>query len=329
MLRLIADIGGTNARFALLDGTVPLQERVLSCAEYPDLAAVAQAYLAGLDGRPRPGEAALALAGPITGDSIVLTNLGWRFSAADLRRQLGLERLLLMNDFTALALALPAIPAAELRRVGGGEAVAGAPIAVLGPGTGLGVSGLVPARGVWIPLQGEGGHVTLPAETARETAVIEALRARFVHVSAERVVSGPGLHNMYEALCHADGHDAPTLSPADITRLALARSDATCVEALDLFCGWLGVIAGNLALTLGATGGVCIGGGIVPRLGAAFDASPFRARFEAKGRYRDYLAAIPTSVILTELPAFIGLARAFDAPGPWLELGAREGSDPD
>jgi glucokinase len=293
---------------------------VLSCAAFHDLAAVIRAYLSGAAAGTQPRQAALAIAGPVTSDTVPLTNLGWRFSAAALRRELGLERLIVMNDFTALAMALPVLPPSELRQVGGGLAQPGAPIALLGPGTGLGVSGLVPAGDDWIPLQGEGGHATLAAETPREFAVIEALQARYVHVSAERVLSGPGLVNLYEALCRVDGRDPASLAPADVTRLGLAGGDPACVEVLQLFCGWLGVVAGNLALTLGATGGVRIGGGIVPQLGTAFDASPFRTRFEAKGRYREFLGQIPTAVILSRLPAFAGLSRAFESPGPRLEV---------
>ena len=320
MTRLIADIGGTNARFALVDDGATHDERVLSCASYAELGAVVEAYLAGAGAAARPVEAAFAVAGPITGDSILLTNLGWRFSAAELRSAVGLQRLLVMNDFTALAVALPALTAADVRSVGGGAAVPGAPIALLGPGTGLGVSGLVPVPGGYVPLQGEGGHATLAAETARESAVLDVLRARYTHVSAERVLSGPGLVNLYEALCLAEGRDPATLGPADITRLGLAGAEPLCAEVLQLFCGWLGAVAGNLALTLGATGGVFIGGGIVPQLGEAFGRSPFRARFEAKGRYRDFLAGIPTTVITARLPAFTGLVRAFDTTGPWLEV---------
>jgi len=192
--------------------------------------------------------------------------------------------------------------------------VADSPIGLVGPGTGLGVSGLLPGGmpGAWVPLQGEGGHVTLAAADAREEAVLRVLRERFGHASAERAVSGMGLEALYAALTTLDAPGSGTALPAaEITARALAGSDARCVEAVALFCSFLGSVAGNLALTLGARGGVYIGGGIVPRLGALFERSAFRERFEAKGRFRDYLAAIPVFVIHASVsPALLGAARA-------------------
>jgi glucokinase len=316
--RLVADVGGTNARFALLDGEQVRDELVLSCANYSTLVAAIEHYLTTVDatsGTRRPREAAIAIAGPVTGDMIRMTNHVWQFSAATTRRQLRLERLLFLNDFTALALALRHLPASELQAVGGGRAVASAPVALIGPGTGLGVSGLIPAGDVWVALQGEGGHATLSVMTERETAMLAALRQRFSHVSAERVISGPGLVNLYDALCTVDGSAAEVLTPPEITRRAREASCRVCQEVVNMFCALLGTVAGNLALTLGALGGVYIGGGIIPSLGPVFLSSPFRDRFEDKGRYADYLAAIPTTVIHTPLPAFIGLTQAFVGGG--------------
>ena len=186
---------------------------------------------------------------------------------------------------------------------------------MLGAGTGLGVAGLVrDAAGRPVTIEGEGGHVTLAAADEREQAVIAQLRRSFGHASAERAVSGPGLQNLYRAVCAIDGiacHAA--LSPADVVDRALTGSDAACSEALRLFAGFLGSVAGNLALTLGARGGVVIGGGVVPKLGAAFDALPFRARFEGKGRFRAYLEGIPTAVITSTDVALQGAANALDA----------------
>jgi glucokinase len=203
--------------------------------------------------------------------------------------------------------------------VGGGLPIPNAPIALIGAGTGLGVSGLIPGDGKWFPLQGEGGHVTIAAMDEREAAVLSLLRTRLGHVSAERVLSGPGLLNLYEALCTLDNFAPAMTTPAQITQHGLGNTDKQSRAALEMFCALLGTTASNLALTLGAMGGVYIGGGIVPRLKGFFAQSAFRARFEDKGRYAKYLAPIPAYVILSELPAFVGLAHAFSDPAPSVE----------
>jgi len=322
-LRLIADIGGTNARFALVEGQEYLNEQVLACADYPDLVSAVEHYLEQSGAHAaghRPTEAAMDIAGPITGDVIRLTNHPWQFSAARVREQLGLRRLIFLNDFTALALAVRHLPADELVSIGRGRAVPGAPIALLGPGTGLGVSGLIPSGSHWIPLQGEGGHVTLSVMNERELAVLAQLRQRFSHVSAERVLSGPGLVNLYDALCAVEGMVPDKLTPEEITRRADESSCRICMETVSMFCALLGTLGGNLVLTLGAVGGLYIGGGVVPHLGRLFATSHFRDRFEDKGRYGEYLAAVPVYVIHSPLPAFIGLIHSFSEPGPRLEV---------
>ena len=320
--RLIADIGGTNARFALVvDGRIE-QMRVLPAKEHADFCSAANAFLSTCASGCRAAEVAMAIAAPIKGDAITMTNVGWSFSLAETRKRLGVERVIALNDFTALAMALRHLPRGDLRQLGGEEPVNGAPLALIGPGTGLGVSGLIPSGGRWAPLQGEGGHATLAAASDRESQVIALLRRRFTHVSAERVISGPGLALLYESLCSLDGIPATPRGPEQIAQLATRGADAHLAEALQLFCGWLGSVAGNLALTLGALGGVYIGGGIVPGLGDYFKQSGFRDRFEDKGRYRAYLAPIPVYVIHTALPAFIGLQHAFDDPGPAIVVGA-------
>jgi glucokinase len=231
-----------------------------------------------------------------------------------LRQALGLQRLVFVNDFSALALALPTLRPDELRAVGGGTALPGAPLALLGPGTGLGVSGLLRGpNGSDAVLSGEGGHVTLAAADEAEAAVIAWLRQRFDHVSAERALSGQGLENLYQAWSALHGQPAEPLSAAQISERGLQRADPACDAALELFLSLLGNVAGNLALTLGALGGVYIGGGIVPRLGACIDASRFRQRFEHKGRFSGYLARIPVWVIQPGgEPALRGAARALD-----------------
>lgn len=315
--RLLGDVGGTNARFAWqAEAGAPITDlAVYACAQFASLEAVMVRYLAE-HGLAAPRAAAIGMANPVVGDQVQMTNHAWHFSTDALRRALGLERLLVLNDFAALALALPVLQPGEWRAVGGGAAVAGAPLALLGPGTGLGVSGLLfDALGREHVLSGEGGHVTLAAGDDEEAAVIDWLRRQFGHASAERALSGPGLQNLHRARAAVMGQQAAPLSALQITERALNAADAACDATLELFLGLLGNVAGNLALTLGASGGVYIGGGIVPRLGERIDRSRFRARFEAKGRFADYLARIPTWVIqTTHAPALRGAARALDAP---------------
>lgn len=313
--RLVADIGGTNARFAMVEGDgAPQAALVLPTREFPGIAQAIECYLQRARVH-RPAEAAIAIATPVTGDEVRMTNHPWAFSARALKSALGLRRLVVLNDFTALALAVPHLPPAQRRQVGGGEAVEDAPVAVLGAGTGLGVSGLLRAGNACLPVAGEGGHATLAGHDEFESAIIAVLRGRFGHVSAERVLSGDGLVRLHEAIAAVQGRPAEPLTPAETTRRGLAGSDPLCRATLDTFCALLGGFAGNLALTLGARGGVYLGGGIVPQLGAYFERSPFRARFEAKGRFAAYLAPIPCYVILAEHPALAGAARALDAGG--------------
>ncbi|MGL6110075.1 MAG: glucokinase [Rubrivivax sp.] len=314
--RLLGDVGGTNARFAWqgAPGNEPDRIAAYPCAQFESLEAAVRHYLAQ-HGLRVPRQAAIGIANPVQGDQVRMTNNDWHFSIEALRRALGLERLLLLNDFAALALALPTLQPMELHAVGGGLAAPGGPLALLGPGTGLGVSGLLrDAGGHEVVLSGEGGHVTLSAVDDEEAAVLAWLRREFGHVSAERALSGPGLENLHRAWCalHAQAHTP--MRAAQISQQALAGADATCDAVLELFLGLLGTVAGDLALTLGATGGVYIGGGIVPRLGKRIGRSRFRERFEAKGRFSAYLGRIPVWVIQPAgSPALRGAARALDA----------------
>ena len=312
IMRMVVDIGGTNARFALVPaGSLqPQDEKSVRCADFPSLEDAARRYLRDL-GNPLVQEAAIDVAVEPIGDFIKLTNGPWGFSIEGTRSTLGLDRLQVVNDFTALALAVPTLRADELQSVGGGKAVAGAPIAVIGPGTGLGVSGLIPAGGRFVALQGEGGHTAFSPMNKRELGVLGWLLGKFDHVSTERVVSGMGLENLYQALCALDGVSPQALGPDKITAAALARTDAQCAEAVEMFCAILGTAASNLVVTLGARAGCYIGGGIVPRLGNYFAGSPFRSRFETKGRFSRYVSAVPTYVILAETPALRGLATLF------------------
>jgi glucokinase len=315
---LIADIGATNARFAVVSPDGGLQRpRVLACEDHPTIHGAIAAYLDDelrLTDVHQVETAALAIAGPVTGDKVALTNHPWSFSIEQLRGHLGLDRLHVLNDFAAVALAMPHLEAHERTQIGGGEPLPDAPVGVLGPGSGLGVCGLVRTSSGWMPLPGEGGHTTMAAANSRESAVLDRMRARHDHVSAERALSGPGLVDLHTTLAEVDGGPAASYTAAQITDPAICESDRYCREAVDMFCAMLGTVAGNLALTLGARGGIYVAGGIVPKLGAGFAASAFRDRFESKGRLRPYLARIPTYVVTHPFPAFLGLATLLTRP---------------
>lgn len=309
--RWLGDIGGTNARFGWQEseGAAIHHVQVLTCAHYPSLLDAAQSYLQQ-QGLQAPPCAAFGIANPVTGDAVVMTNHHWAFSVNALRQSLGIARFLLINDFTALALALTHLTPEQKQAIGSGKAAPNCAIGLVGAGTGLGVSGLLPLghQNKWIPIAGEGGHVSLTATTEREFAVIQHLQKRYGHVSAERVLSGAGLVDLYHALGFIVGAgDENITTPAEV----LASTTPQALEAVDMFCGFLGSVAGDLALTLGARGGVYIGGGIVPRMGERFAASPFRRRFEDKGRFQRYLQEIPTWVIHSPIsPALLGASQA-------------------
>lgn len=309
--RLLGDIGATNARWAWIEraGGALQDISVRPCAEHPTLLEAAAEYLAR-HGHAAPRAVAIGIATPVTGDQVRMTNHPWGFSIAELQRALGAERCLVINDFTALALSLPLLGPGDLRPLGGGVPAAGTPLALLGPGTGLGVSALLCGGATVSALSGEGGHVTLAAADDEEAALIALMRQRFGHVSAERVLSGPGLINLYDAVCMLAGQAPRALQPSELTRAAIDGSDEACVRTVRLFTSFLGGVAGDLVLTLGARGGVYVGGGIVPRLGTAFDAGLFRARFEHKGRFASYLQAVPAWVITASTPALLGADRA-------------------
>ena len=309
--RLLADIGGTNARFALETAPGRFEAvKVLGCADHASLGDAIRSYLADAAvaacGKVR--HAAIAIANPVDGDQVRMTNHHWQFSIEALRREAGFETLLVVNDFTALARSLPHLADGDKVQVGGGAARAAAPLALLGAGTGLGVSGLIPAGNSWTALASEGGHVSFAPVNALEVAILQYAWREFEHVSYERFLSGAGVELIYRALAHHQGREAEALGAPEISRRALAGECALSEEVLDVFCGMLGTVAGNLAVTLGAQGGVYIGGGIVPRLGERFAASCFRKRFEQKGRFSSYLAQVPTYVITAQYPAFLGVS---------------------
>ncbi len=312
--RFVADIGGTSARFAWSEapGSAFTHPARYECAAHGGIEAIVARYLAD-HGRPPPRAAAIGIATPVLGDGVAMTNLPWAFSIAGLQRHLKLERLLVINDFAALAHGLTSSRPEELRALGAGEAVQGETVAVLGPGTGLGVSGLLTTWAGPVPIVGEGGHATLSAADPFEEAVVARLRERFGHASAERALSGAGLVNLYRACCDLAAGSAEPIEAAEIAARAVAGADAQCTRAVALFLAFLGGFAGNLALTFGARGGVFIAGGIVPKLGALIDRSDFRERFEAKGRFRPYLEKIATQVVLDPSAAALrGAGAALD-----------------
>jgi len=311
---LVGDIGATYARFGLVqpDGTLT-KTRAILCKDFATIADALAAYLGDVDGA-EPAQAVLAVAASPMGDKVSLTNHPWTFSIEELRQRVGMRRLRVVNDFYAQAAAVLYLGEDERRQVGPGTAVADAPIGVIGPGTGLGVSALVPTATGPMPVAGEGGHVTMSPADARESAVLDLLRRRYDHVSAERVLSGPGLVNLYNALCELSEVPAASLTAAQITDPRTGGTDACAQEATAMFCAMLGTVAGNLALTLGGRGGIYIAGGIVPKLGDGFAHSQFRARFEAKGRFRAYLTAIPTYVVVHRWVGLLGASKLLGCP---------------
>jgi len=299
---LLADIGGTNVRFALFDGARIGEVARLKVAEHATLAAAARAFL----GDRRIGGAALAAAGPVEAGRCHLTNHSWVVDGPEFARDLGFASAHVLNDFEAVAWSLPELGADDLHPLGGEAADPATPMVVLGPGTGLGVAALVPVEQSFTAVASEGGHATLAATDRREEEIIAHLRDRFEHVSAERVLCGAGLESLHAAIAAIDRAEVPARDAAAITEAA--QTCPVAAAALSMFCGWLGAVAGDLALIFGARGGVFVAGGIPPRILATLDRSTFRRRFEAKGRFRSYLAPIPAAVIIDPEPALLGLA---------------------
>jgi len=310
---LVADIGGTNARFALagLDTLALSEIRQVRCGEHPSLEAALGDYLGGLSATP--DRAAIAVAGPVSGTEISLTNSTWSFATPELCRRFGLKDVQLINDFAALALSLPYLPATDLHQIGGTAPVEHAAKLVLGPGTGLGVAGLAWSGGRWVALPGEGGHMSLGADDERQLALLERLRKGRDHLSAERALSGPGLAELYQAVAASHGLNPDGLQPNDVIVRGLGSDDEIAVEALELFIDWLGRFAGDAALLLGARGGVYLGGGIAPKLVAKLSSGSFRRAFEDKGRMAAYLAPIAIYVIGAEFATLTGAAASLRA----------------
>lgn len=307
-LALVADVGGTQIRIALATSDGLRGVSILRCADFDSLQSALTSYLDSTQVAEAPKRAAIAVAGPVESDQIEFANQGWRFSVSQLRRDLELEDLQVVNDFTALAAAIPYLGEQDTQIIKPGVALDKAAIAVLGPGTGLGVSGLIAADRAWIPLAAEGGHALLPATNDREWEVIEILRQKFGRVSAERILSGPGLQNLYQALCKIEGDSAEDLSPAQIVATASKDPQGLEFTAVKMFSGWLGTVSGDLVLSLGARGGVYIGGGVLPKMIDIFDREYFIERFLDKGRMRGFVEPVPVHLVLDTQAALVGAA---------------------
>ncbi|WP_120945835.1 MULTISPECIES: glucokinase [Helicobacter] len=311
--RLLADIGGTNARFGLEVAPDKIEcIEVFACQDYNTVVDAIKAYLAKTN-NPPVKYAAIAIANPVVGDWVQMTNHHWAFSIETTRQALKLEVLILINDFTAQAYALSKLNTEELLQVGGSACELHAPKLVLGPGTGLGVSALIPCcDGSYTALAGEGGHVSFAPFDDTEIMIWHYARKKYGHVSAERFLSGAGLVLIHAALADREGMQPPQMTPEVISQQALSGKSPLCRLTLDIFCTILGTVASNMALILGARGGVYLSGGIIPRFIDYFKTSPFRLRFENKGRFAAYLAAIPVYVVLSKHPGLKGVAVALD-----------------
>ena len=302
---LLGDIGATNARLALLTNMVLGPIARFQVARFAQFTELLNLFLQEHRCENQPKWGVFAVAAPTDGGRCVFTNCAWVIDSVELETKFGFKSQL-FNDFEAVAHSLPVLGPADLAQVGGGEANKTSPMVVLGPGTGLGVACRV-ARTDGAVVQSEGGHATLAATCNREDQIIQHLRRRFSHVSAERAVSGPGLENLYHAIGTLKKVTTPLKDAAEITNSALRGECSIAVEALNTFCAFLGSFAGNMALTFGARGGVYIAGGISPRIVDFLRKSHFRDRFESKGRFREYLKSIPVHVITHPDATFIGL----------------------
>lgn len=304
--RLLADVGGTRTRFALLDGDRLGAIESVPTGAYSSAVDAFRHFLNGQAEGVVVEEAVIAAAGPVSGGRCKLTNASWVLESEQLQRLLSLRDVTLVNDLAALAWGVPSLTDGDVVSIGDGYCDPGSPVVLLAPGTGLGVACYIPgAEGPHV-LSSEGGHATLAAGDSAEASVIEFLRHRFDHVSVERVLSGGGLVNLYEALGGHEGR-AGAATPEEIVRGALQGDNGPAGKAVDMFCGFLGSFAGDLALLFGAKGGVQLGGGIAPRLVSVLKNSAFRAKFVRKGRFEAYATRIATRVIVRPEPTFLGL----------------------
>lgn len=306
MLSVVADIGGTNIRLAVLDiatGKMSKTEEYL-CATFSSLE---EAFLSYFNALTYPvSHLCIGIACPVEDDLVKMTNNNWEFSKVELKEKLSLETLHVINDYTAISLAVPYVNEEDKIQIGGGKEVENGVKAIFGPGTGLGVSHLIKQGEKWVSLDGEGGHASFAPNTSQQADVFLLLQKQFGHVSAERLLSGQGLVNIYTALCCIASKPADYSQPSEITNAALTNKCGIALQTLNFFCQVMGGFAGNLALNLQCNGGVYIAGGIVPRFVEFFENSEFREFFEAKGRLKGYLQTVPTYLITHSNPGLLG-----------------------
>lgn len=311
---VVADIGGTNARFAALRSSDPhdLSDiRVYPCADFEGLAEAFEQYLA--DTQTQTDRLSVAMACPVERDVVKMTNNHWQFNKHELLSRLGLAELRVINDFTAQSLAVPLLDDSEQYVLHAGEVAELKPKLVIGPGTGLGVGGLVPTAQDWVPIVCEGGHVAATAASHEEAQVIEFLRDRFGHVSAERLISGQGIENLFQAFSHLAGVEQPEdWTAAIISRRALEERDEISVKTLNAFCAMLGTTVSNAAVTLGSLGGIYLCGGILPRMVEFLEGSEFLTRLHHKGRFEHYMKAMPVVLVTAPHAGLLGAAAAVD-----------------
>lgn len=304
---LVADIGGTNIRIGQVqDKQTVVAISVYQCRDFPSLAEVFKVYIEEHSLAPEVLNVCLAIACPVEQDLVVMTNMPWQFSKSELKETLAIDHLMVINDYTAIAHAVPNLSAAQKVQIGRGEAQHNRPISICGPGTGLGVANIVPSENGWISLGGEGGHVDFAPIDEVEMAILQFLLKKYSHVSYEQLLSGLGIEQIYQALADYNSVEAKPLAAHEISQAAIDNSDELCHQALSVFCNILGSFAGNLALTLSSFSGVYIAGGIVPRFIDFIQASGFRARFEEKGRLTPFNQNIPTFVITEAQPGLLG-----------------------
>jgi glucokinase len=322
---LIGDIGGTNARFALVNGAEGEIERLPTAhtAAFPNIAdAIEQIVVKTAGDRPR--SAVLALAGPIAGDRVPLTNSDWVVEPKKLIQRFGLSEVVLLNDFEAQALALPDLGAGDLDPIGDGVSRPDAVRVVLGPGTGLGVCALVHARGTWVPVPGEGPHIDLGPVTERDMAIWPNIERVLGRVTAEAVLSGPGMFRLYRAICKTDGVAPRHATPEEVTAAAFARNDHQAEETLSLFATHLGRVAGDLALIFMAYGGVFLSGGISAKITPVLKGGAFRDAFTAKAPHEALVRRMATAIVIKPDAALAGIAAFAKAPRRFgVELGGR------
>ncbi len=316
---LVADIGGTNARFSLVTGRTDkgyqlTQGRDLATTAYPTIEQCIGAYLKGIDGE-RPRYACIAVAGPVAGDEVKFTNVDWLFSTEAVRRELAFEELYVLNDFAALAYSVTHLEGHDLLEIVAGQAQELGAKAIVGPGTGLGVAALVPVQAAgslrWLPVPGEGGQVAFAAQTPREHRVAELLQPQG-YLCAQDLISGLGLVTLYNALAQLDGLQQRVTEGSEVSVRAFEQQEPLALEAMNIFCDGVGTLVGNSVMTYVATGGVYLGGGILPRMIEFFRHSGFERRMKERGALTGLMANIPVHLITHKYPALIGAAAWID-----------------